>query len=439
MNKKASYILSEYSTYTKDELAEIGTANGKPIPSFDEDLLINLCEEAQETFEKESNVLEIEGDFIIVGDIHGSFHDLLRILNFIYEKKTKALFLGDYIDRGQFSLECITLLFTIKVMHPNTIYLLRGNHEFDSICSLYGFKSEILNNKIDENQYCVYDTYSTNPNYYKYTESLYESFIHAFSYLSIGAIINKTTFCIHGGLTPKIRFIDDINKQIKRPINKFEESELCTDLVWSDPTSSASNSINPRGYGYLFNREMVQTFLEKNSIKRIIRAHQCVANGCKSDFDDKCITVFSVSSYTKNLGNSSSILQIYHDNDIISVNTFKPLNQLQKSEALFYKVKQMDLLDLNTNNNNSCFSLIHPLPRTNQTIFHSKPNMLNGKIRIRRRVSLKNAKSNTVTLTRPKCARYSYPFQKETVTMINSNSFKTYCDETIIKKEENKK
>ncbi|KAK8838410.1 hypothetical protein M9Y10_033036 [Tritrichomonas musculus] len=431
MDKKASYILSEYSSFTDEELLKIGNVNGKPIPSFEEDLLINLCEEAQETFEKESNVLEIEGDFIIVGDIHGSLHDLLRILNIIYEKKVKALFLGDYIDRGQFSLECITLLFAIKVKYPDTIYLLRGNHEFDSICSLYGFKSEILNNRIDENQYCVYDTYSINQNYYKYTESLYEAFMHAFSYLPIGAIVNKTTFCIHGGLTPKIELIDDINKQVQRPINNFEESELFTDLVWSDPTSSACNSKNPRGCGYLFNREMVENFLEKNSIKRIIRAHQCVINGYKSEFDDKCITIFSVSSYAKLLGNCSSIIQLSNDADTLKVSSFQPLNQLQKSDALFYKVKQMNL-DLNTNNH-SCISLAYPIPRLNQTIFHSKPNMNNGQIKIRRRVSLRNTKSNIVTLTKPRIARYSYPYQKETVTIIKSNTFKTYCDESIMK------
>ena len=150
MEKKASYILTAYSflsTHSLDELLDVGyqIRKGKPIPSFDESLLIDLCAEAQQIFEKESNVLKLEGDFIIVGDIHGSLHDLIRTLNFIFEKKTKALFLGDYIDRGQFSLECITLLFALKVMYPDTIYLLRGNHEFDSICSLYGFKNEILN------------------------------------------------------------------------------------------------------------------------------------------------------------------------------------------------------------------------------------------------------------------------------------------------------
>ena len=148
MNKKASYILFEYSTLstcTHDELLEIGNANGKPIPSFDEDLLISLCIDTKKLFEKEDIILEIDGDTIVIGDIHGSLHDLLRILKHIESTNANILFLGDYVDRRCFSLECVTLLFAYKVMYPDRFFFIRGNHEFDSMCSTYGFKKEILN------------------------------------------------------------------------------------------------------------------------------------------------------------------------------------------------------------------------------------------------------------------------------------------------------
>lgn len=153
MSETAEYVSSAYSfiyTYPLDKLLDFGyqSREGNPIPSFDEELLINLCSEAEQIFEKEKNILELDGDLIIVGDIHGSLHDLLRILKYIHEKNTKVLFLGDYVDRGNFSLECITILFSMKILYPNQFYLLRGNHEFDSICSQYGFKSEILNHHI---------------------------------------------------------------------------------------------------------------------------------------------------------------------------------------------------------------------------------------------------------------------------------------------------
>ena len=148
----ASYVLLAYSSFkylSLDQLIKVGIdqheEDPNPIPSFDEQLLINLCKDTIEVLSCENNVLEIDGDTFIVGDIHGSYHDLLRILNYIDSHNSKVVFLGDYIDRGCFSLECITLLFALKIMHPNKYYLLRGNHEFDSMCSIYGFKKEILN------------------------------------------------------------------------------------------------------------------------------------------------------------------------------------------------------------------------------------------------------------------------------------------------------
>ena len=223
MEKAASSILSAFSfisTLSLDELLLLGyqIKNGTPIPSFEEKLLIELCFEARNLFAKEENVLEIYGDVIIVGDIHGSLHDLLRILKSTVEKERKILFLGDYVDRGNFSLECITLLFALKVMYPNEVFLLRGNHEFDSVCSQYGFKNEILNSNILKISNC-----------YSYTESLYSAFIDAFSYLPISALVNHTTFCIHGGLSPKLNHISDINRKIKRPINLFNECSLFKD------------------------------------------------------------------------------------------------------------------------------------------------------------------------------------------------------------------
>lgn len=98
-------------------------SNGNPIPSFDEQLLIKLCEDASKIFQKEDNIIELNGDVIIVGDIHGSFHDLLRNLNFSQKDSVsqRYFFLGDYVDKGSFSLECITLLFTLKILEPNRI------------------------------------------------------------------------------------------------------------------------------------------------------------------------------------------------------------------------------------------------------------------------------------------------------------------------------
>lgn len=88
MKSHASYIYSAYSfisTLPEDRISQIGNLeiNGIPIPSFDEELLVSLCEDATKLFQREPNIVEIDGDAIVVGDIHGSLHDLIRIIQYI--------------------------------------------------------------------------------------------------------------------------------------------------------------------------------------------------------------------------------------------------------------------------------------------------------------------------------------------------------------------
>lgn len=384
MNNAASFILTSYSFIYEQPLSlllEVGhhLKSGSPIPSFEENVLLQLCSEAKEIFEKEDNVLDIEGDFIIVGDIHGSFHDLLRILNFYFEnKKSKIIFLGDYVDRGSFSLECITLLFAIKILDKDNFFMIRGNHEFDTLCSQYGFKDEIISafsprSKSMSNSELKYRTnFKTNSNYFKYTEKVYDSFISAFGYLPICAVLNKTTFCIHGGLCPRLTTIESIQK-VKRPINSFDEDKMVTNALWSDPSNAQSHMYteNQRGLGYLFNVDVVYSFLRENKMNRIVRAHQCVTNGCHEQFHSLLITVFSASSYSRDMGNYSGILKLSKENDQIEFVKFFPLHQLKKSEAVFYKVMTSCNVE-KEEQTPKCFSFPHPM---NSTIVSQAKNL----------------------------------------------------------------
>ena len=95
----------------------------------------------------ESNLLNIDDPVTIVGDIHGQFYDLLKgIDNDVggNPETTKYLFLGDYVDRGTFSIECLILLLSMKISRPKEIIMLRGNHECRQLTSYFNFRQECL-------------------------------------------------------------------------------------------------------------------------------------------------------------------------------------------------------------------------------------------------------------------------------------------------------
>ena len=89
-----------------------------------------LCEQAKEILAKESNVQEVECPVTVCGDVHGQFHDLMELFRIGGKSPdTNYLFMGDYVDRGYYSVETVSLLVTLKVRFKDRITILRCNHE----------------------------------------------------------------------------------------------------------------------------------------------------------------------------------------------------------------------------------------------------------------------------------------------------------------------
>ena len=255
----------------------------------EEDVKI-LCDKLKEILCEENNVQPISVPVTICGDIHGQFHDLQNLFNVGGEiPETKYLFMGDYVDRGYNSVETLEYLLCLKLKYQNRLFLLRGNHESRQICYTYGFYEEITRKY-------------GNTNCWKYFNDL-------FDYLPIAAIIEGKIFCVHGGLSPNISYIDQI-RLINRRQEIPHEGAFC-ELMWSDPDDIDSWALSQRGAGFIFGWKVVTEFNYINSIDLVCRAHQLVQEGYKYWFKDKnLVTVWSAPNYCYRCGNSASILKL---------------------------------------------------------------------------------------------------------------------------------
>ena len=257
-----------------------------------EDAVYALCLKSQELLMTEANVTHVDTPVTICGDIHGQLHDLLTL----FDKsggveKTRYVFLGDFVDRGFYSLESFLLLICYKLKYPDRITLIRGNHETRQITKVYGFYDEIMRKYGNSNvwRYCC----------------------EVFDYLSLGAIINNNIFCVHGGLSPDVNTIEEI-RAIDRKQEVPHEGAMC-DLLWSDPDDVEKWSLSPRGAGFVFGQNEVNQFLHTNNVELIARAHQLVMEGYKEMFDGGLVTVWSAPNYCYRCGNVAAVLRIEDD------------------------------------------------------------------------------------------------------------------------------
>mmetsp|Transcript_11455 Transcript_11455/g.35005 ORF Transcript_11455/g.35005 Transcript_11455/m.35005 type:complete len:307 (+) Transcript_11455:171-1091(+) len=248
-----------------------------------------LCSHAREILVEEANIQRVEAPVTIAGDIHGQFYDLLELLKHGGPPpKTRYLFMGDFVDRGYYSVETFLLLLIMKVRWPDRVTLIRGNHESRQITQVYGFYDECIRKYGSANvwRYCT----------------------EVFDYLSLGALIDNKVFCVHGGLSPSINTLDQI-RAIDRKQEVPHDGAMC-DLMWSDPEDVEGWIYSPRGAGYLFGEEIVKQFNHANNLDLIARAHQLVMEGYKLMFHDSLVTVWSAPNYCYRCGNVAAILQL---------------------------------------------------------------------------------------------------------------------------------
>eukprot|EP01028_Stygiella_incarcerata_P007534 TRINITY_DN312_c0_g1_i1.p1 TRINITY_DN312_c0_g1~~TRINITY_DN312_c0_g1_i1.p1 ORF type:complete len:309 (+),score=72.47 TRINITY_DN312_c0_g1_i1:286-1212(+) len=248
-----------------------------------------LCDRAREILLEESNVQRISAPVTVCGDIHGQFYDLKELFKVGGDvPDTNYLFMGDFVDRGFYSVETFLLLIALKVRYSDRITLIRGNHESRQITQVYGFYDECLRKYGSVNvwRYCT----------------------EIFDFLSLSALIDDRIFCVHGGLSPAVNSLDQI-RTIDRKQEVPHDGAMC-DLLWSDPEDMQGWGLSPRGAGFLFGGDVVAEFNATNKIELICRAHQLVMEGYKHMFSDSLVTVWSAPNYCYRCGNVAAILEL---------------------------------------------------------------------------------------------------------------------------------
>lgn len=290
-----SFIVTLISSRANSLCKNDKSYNLKLKKPFVQELLTNVSN----IFDKEPSLLYLPSDIVVVGDLHGNVDDLIRFFSTMgYPPETKYLFLGDYVDRGQNSVEVLLLLFSLKLKYPESVYMIRGNHECESLTTAYGFRNEATA-KLDEETYFA--------------------FMNTFQYLPYGALVNKEILCLHGGISQSITYVDeiqDLQKSLKIP-----STGPIADILWSDPRDKVEDFVpSDRKVGYLYGWKAVNKFMSENKLKLLVRSHEACDNGFKWAFNNipsakgKCLTIFSNSDYGSDT-NSAAILKIDSDNN----------------------------------------------------------------------------------------------------------------------------
>jgi len=272
-----------------DKCLEARGAKPGKLVQVSEGQLKALCTATREVFLSQSALLELEAPLKICGDIHGQYHDLLRLFEYGgFPPESNYLFLGDYVDRGKQSLETITLMFAYKTKFPENFFLLRGNHECASITRIYGFYDECKR---------------------RYNIKMWKQFCDVFNTFPVCGLIDEKIMCMHGGLSPEISNMDQVRRLV-RPTDVPDTGIIC-DLLWADPDKDIAGwAENDRGVSFIFGPDVVTSFLQKMDMDLVCRAHQVVEDGYEFFAKRQLITLFSAPNYCGEFDNAGAMMSI---------------------------------------------------------------------------------------------------------------------------------
>lgn len=193
------------------------------------------------------------GKINVAGDLHGDYKALQALLRTVNLDSDMLVFLGDYADRGSGGVEVIRTVKALKQTHPKNVVALMGNHEDYTAEGVPNFNPCTL----------IGEAEAKTGGWGPYFLNELKPFIDS---LSLCALIPGNALLVHGGVSTKIRSIEDLREP---------SDELRMDLLWSDPVEGDGEEPNlGRGAGVEFGADVSAAVCHALGVMRIIRSHQ---------------------------------------------------------------------------------------------------------------------------------------------------------------------
>ena len=229
------------------------------------------------------------GNYFVVGDLHGDYDSLLYIMKIILQyskyKCARIVFLGDYVDRGKYSVQVLVTLMIMKIVFPGTITLLRGNHEYEPLND--SFRAE-CHTRFGEDV----------------GSALFDIFTDSYAYFPIACTIANRFYCVHGGVPLNVK---RYNAEVSHPLPIYIDDEDTPQIMcalWDDPMDNERymdeiyDTNDRRGEGtYYYGKLAADHFMKTKGVQMIIRGHEVPMTPIKVTPDNSVVTIFSSINY----------------------------------------------------------------------------------------------------------------------------------------------
>ena len=225
-----------------------------------------LLEKTGKVFDKEPRLIHLpsQGKAVFVGDTHGDLDASQQVIQRYLKKPYRIVFLGDYVDRGDYSEENIEYLLGLKWEHPEEIFFLAGNHEGFMVKEFYpsNFWSSI-----------------------SFKER--EKFGLLFSKLPLAATAQNGILALHGAL-PNLGSLEEM-EQIELGDDNWDR------MVWGDFVENEIEILGDLWGRPQFGRPYFERLMERYQKQVLVRSHQ--PHAPLTMFKKRCITIFTSHVY----------------------------------------------------------------------------------------------------------------------------------------------